>query len=339
MGAAGCRATGAPGGGIVSVIEVFAPGKLFVIGEYAVLHGARALVAALDAGIRCRVEPAPGWWLSAPDLGVEGRMDDVVPEPAGRLLASAIDVGRREFAVGTPLAVRVGGVRFASSDKRGLGGSAASVVAILGALAAAAGHDLEARETRERLFASGLAVHRAHQRGRGSGADVAASVYGGWLDYSLGEGGAQIARATLPPQTRLAAVWSGVPSDTARAIEAFEAPSTLSRLRAILERFWIALGAEQRAAMRREIDAYGAVLEEMGGGEGGARRIAELAAAARQRGWAAKGSGAVGGDCAIALAFDAADAAALEEEWRRRNAEPLAVSIDTRGVRCEEAHA
>lgn len=323
----------------MSAIEVFAPGKLFVIGEYAVLHGARALVAALDAGIRCRVEPASDWWLSAPDLGVEGRVGDVAGEGGGKLLAAAIEVGRGEFGVDGPLSLHVRGAHAASSDKRGLGGSAASVVAILGALAAAAGHDLDGADTRRRLFAAALAVHRAHQRGRGSGADVAASVYGGWLDYALAEGGARIAPATLPPDTRWAAAWSGVPSDTARAIEAFEAPAVLGRLRAILERFWRALGAGERASMRREIDAYGEVLAEMGGGEGGARLIAELVAAARRRGWAAKGSGAVGGDCAIALAFDGADRAVLEEEWRRRRAEPLAVSIDTRGVRREEAHA
>ena len=53
----------------MTALEVEAPGKLFVIGEYAVLHGGRALVAAIDAGISCRVEAASTWCVAAPDLG------------------------------------------------------------------------------------------------------------------------------------------------------------------------------------------------------------------------------------------------------------------------------
>jgi mevalonate kinase len=212
------------------------------------------------------------------------------------------------------------------------------VVALIAAIAASAGCDLETSANRRRIFDAAIAVHREHQRGRGSGADVAASVYGGWVDYTLGEGGARIARATMPDDAALCAVWSGVRSDTPRAIDAFEA-ARLGRLRAGLDEFWSAVDRGDRAAIASEIDGYGAALEEMSGGGEGARRISALVASARALGWAAKGSGAVGGDCAIAVGFGTRDPERLAARWRNEGAEPLAVSMDMRGVRREDVHA
>jgi phosphomevalonate kinase len=323
----------------VSGIEVFAPGKLFVIGEYAVLHGGRALVAALDAGISCRLEDAEEWWLEAPDLGFDAALDRAEAAGGAALLAAAAQAGRREYGTSGPRRVSVRGTGPASRAKHGLGGSAASVVAVLGAFASAAGQDLGARDVRDGIFRTSLAVHRRHQRGRGSGADVAAAVYGGWLDYALAEGGARVVPAALPAEARLAAAWSGVASDTARAIDSFDAAACLAHLRSILDRFWAALERADRPAMLDAVTAYGAALAEMAGGGEGARRVADLVAAARRRGLAAKGSGAVGGDCAIVLAFDSAALPGLAREWLERGARPLAVSIDPRGVRREEAHA
>jgi phosphomevalonate kinase len=119
----------------VSVATVFAPGKLFVIGEYAVLSGARALVAALDAGIIVRAERATRWNLRALDLGVDAALENAAEDSRAVLLARAIYAGRGEHRIETPLAITVEGARPASRRKYGLGGSAASVVAILASLA------------------------------------------------------------------------------------------------------------------------------------------------------------------------------------------------------------
>src|SRR5437868_14045729 len=98
---AGC----AVGGGErrMKAVEVHGPGKLFVIGEYAVLHGGRALVAAVNAGICCRAEPASAWRLSAPDLGVDAAVDEIAAGSACALLASAIVAARDELGVRVPL--------------------------------------------------------------------------------------------------------------------------------------------------------------------------------------------------------------------------------------------
>jgi mevalonate kinase len=323
----------------MTTFEVRAPGKLFVIGEYAVLHGSRALVAAIDAGISCRIESASTWCLSAPDLGVDGTLAELPGDSRSALLRAAVMAARDEFQLASPLRFVVLGTCPASRRKYGLGGSAASVVAILAAAAATVGEDLEAKRTRDRLFRRAFAVHREHQRGRGSGADVAASVFGGWVDYAAAEGGPRIAAAVPPPGIRLAAAWSGVARDTARAIEVSDGTRALSRLRAILDRFWVAVAAQDRVGFLSAIDAYGSALDELAGRSPGAQRINELVGAAHACGVAAKGSGAVGGDCAIAIAFDPARLPAAEERWRTLEAEPLAVSIDTRGVRHEDTHA
>ncbi len=320
-------------------LEVRAPGKLFVMGEYAVLHGGRALVAAIDAGISCRTESASTWRLSAPDLGVDGTLAELSGDSRSTLVSAAVAAARDEFHLAIPLRFTVLGTCPASRRKYGLGGSSASVVAILAAAAATVGEDLEAKRIRDRLFRRAFAVHREHQRGRGSGADVAASVFGGWVDYAAAEGGPRISAAVPPPGIRLAAVWSGVARDTARAIEVSDGGRALSRLRAILERFWVAVAAQDRVRFLSEIDAYGAALEELAGGSPGAQRISQLVGAARACGLAAKGSGAVGGDCAIAITFDPGRLPAAEEQWRTLEAEPLAVSIDSRGVRREDSHA
>jgi hypothetical protein len=110
-----------------------------------------------------------------------------------------------------------------------------------------------------------------------------------------------------------------VASDTARALEAFEAAGVLPRLRTILGRFWTAVGAQDRDGILSEIDAYGAALEGLAGRSPGAERIAELVRVARACGLAAKGSGAVGGDSAVAITFDPARVPAVEKggvHWR-----------------------
>ena len=40
--------------------EVLAPGKLVLIGEYAVLDGAPAAVLAINRGVRCEIRPGAG---------------------------------------------------------------------------------------------------------------------------------------------------------------------------------------------------------------------------------------------------------------------------------------
>ncbi len=328
----------------MSGVRVFAPGKLFVIGEYAVLDGERALVAAVDSGIECHLAPSDeGWRITAPDLGVHGAVAGGAIDSRASLLVRAIDVGATAFPAVGPRRVTVCGRGDGVGKKVGLGGSAASVVAILGALAAAAKRDLDSPDTRREIFDLALAVHRDHQRGRGSGADVAASVYGGWIDYSIDAGGPRVGAAAVPPGLGLAAAWSGHSSDTATGIESFDrmrdGAAFVERMRSGLARFWRALERGDRAEMLAALGEYGTLLEDVATRLAPrlAPRMAELARAAVGCGVVSKSSGAVGGDCVIALGFDPGRLAAARDAWRRLGAAVLDVGVDPQGVRLIEA--
>ncbi|MFE6867691.1 hypothetical protein ACFVFS_14100 [Kitasatospora sp. NPDC057692] len=121
-----------------------------------------------------------------------------------------------------PLRLTVRGRGWRAGHKTGLGGSAASTAAVLGALAAAAGHDVSSPSLRRALLPTAADLHRAHQHGRGSGADVAASVHGGWVDYRMLRGTPHAEPASAPPGLRLAVAWSGLACDTATSIDTFQ---------------------------------------------------------------------------------------------------------------------
>jgi phosphomevalonate kinase len=124
---------------------VFAPGKLVLVGEYAVLDGGGAVVAAVNRGVSCAVSPAATLAIVTPG-------DDTFVRAA---LAGA-PPARYTFADWNP--VDLGGA------KPGFGGSAAATVAAV----VAAGLPP----------ARAYAAHHAVQGG-GSGVDIFASLLGG----------------------------------------------------------------------------------------------------------------------------------------------------------------
>jgi len=132
-----------------------APGKLFLIGEYGVLHGWPAVVAAVDRRVTGRFVPGGAPATPLVEQVVETvrayLVEDgaTVPEGAPVLDSSALASG---------------------TGKLGLGSSAAVAAAGVGAMLAAAGCDLEY----SRILAFTLAnrAHRAAQGGRGSGAAI-----------------------------------------------------------------------------------------------------------------------------------------------------------------------
>jgi phosphomevalonate kinase len=142
-------------------MKAFAPGKMLLSGAYAVLHGAPAVVLAVSRG-----------------AVADTRKD--ATHVSDEVLAALAAMGDKSI---TAPHVSVSAL-FEGDKKLGLGASAAGLVAALGALARLRHDDIRTKEVRARIFLAARDAHASAQSG-GSGVDIAASVHGGLLVYTL----------------------------------------------------------------------------------------------------------------------------------------------------------
>jgi phosphomevalonate kinase len=290
----------APGGSAA----VLVPGKVFLAGEYAVLEGGVAVLAAVSRYAR-------GQYL--PGL-----------EPSSPLIALTME--RTRTALGAMVATLPPGAALVDTTaftqghvKLGLGSSAAAAVAAAGAMFEDAGLSLGTH--RELLYQVADAAHRAAQGGVGSGADVAVAVHGGFLQFCRPAAGVPVcSQLSAPPGLHMVVFWTGTAARTAdllRAVRRYADAEGASYQR-VMDSLKAAAGqfAEAFAAN----DAHGAVVAAGVYGEtlsalGRATNVPivtpcfdRMAAFARGLGGAAKPSGAGGGDVGLAFFADAGSA-------------------------------
>ncbi|HEX3695929.1 MAG TPA: hypothetical protein VH374_11110 [Polyangia bacterium] len=307
---------------------VQAPGKIFLVGEYAVLEGGTAVVAAVNRHV-------VGQFLDESD-----HPSPVVAEAVKLTMAALGDKGA---------ALPQGTVLIDSSalsgdgQKLGLGSSAACAVAAVGAMMEFAGVPLAGNT--DLLFSLADTAHRAAQGGLGSGADVAAAAYGGTLWYMRPGGGVPVIRK-LPSLTcvELVVFAAGEPSST---VDRVRAVAELGR-RAPEQHRWLI------TELRRAADSF---IESMAVGDGrrviaAARAAGQLMAAlgraadvsivtpalqraeklAEDLGGGAKPSGAGGGDVGVAFLPDRAAAALFATRVGAAGVKVLDLSIDEQGA-------
>ena len=245
--------------------RVLAPGKVVVVGEYAVIDGAPAVVCAIDRGVACEIVP-----------GTDGETVHIeVPGGDDRYVRPALEgapPALYRFSDWNPVAF------LGRGQKPGFGGSAAACVAAC----VAAG----------RPATDATHIH-AQVQGGGSGIDVAAAIHGGTLRFTQGE------VSPMPPLDPVV-IWSGRSARTGPRVARWQVLEGRARFvrrsRQIVDHF----ADDPIAAM----DAALALLIELTHAAGidyltpAHQRITDLA---RAHGGAAKPSGAGGGDCAIAL--------------------------------------
>lgn len=196
--------------------EAVAPGKVVLWGEYAVLHGAPALVMAVNRYARCRLAAGAGDAWKCRSAGFAAAAETV---SRARLLEPSAPAAESCWAILWQVLQHLqafpegGQTEFDTAGfheqghKLGLGSSAALSVAVYGA----ACRLLDRRPDPAAAFE----IHRLLQGGRGSGIDIAAAWHGGTLRFRR-DGAAQpdVEPWTLPAGLEIRFVWSGTSAST-----------------------------------------------------------------------------------------------------------------------------
>jgi phosphomevalonate kinase len=312
---------------------VAAPGKVFLVGEYAVLAGAPAVVAAISRF-------AVGQYV----IGFEPASEFV--DEGVRSVLSAI--GESAAAI-PPGSVLVDSTSFSAGGKKlGLGSSAAVVVVAVGAVMEMAG--VAVADNRGLCFSLAEQAHRVAQGGVGSGADVAAAVHGGLIQYRrprMGMGmsdGPATVPMSFPPDLRLVVFSEGKPASTPELIHLVNAfaersPAEYAALMSMLEdhaeTFIEALAGGNPSVAIDVARSYAGGLAELGERSGAPiiTSRCELAAdLAINLGGMAKPSGAGGGDVGIGLFTGDEAARTFASRLEQLGLRVLDVEIDLNGV-------
>lgn len=268
-----------------------------LFGEHAVLHGRYAMVMAMGQRLHITLSPRADRQVHiASELGVyRGALEALPPSREFRFLLAAIEAARGELPSGFDLRVQS---EFSSTI--GFGSSAAVTVAAVAALCQWASDSAE----RRRVFERARNVVRAVQ-GVGSGADVAASTYGGFLLYRADPVDIQ----PVDTQHPLTAIYSGSKTPTPEVIAIVEArraqdPDAFER---IFDMMGACAQAAAAAARQSDWDGFGQLMNQAQElmasigicNDALAAIIARLRADPGIRGAKISGSGL--GDCAIGL--------------------------------------
>ena len=268
-----------------SPVEASAPGSLMLLGEHAVLHGRRALVCAINRRITVSVSSVLEKVLRIDSaLGqYESPLDELADHPDFRFVLDAV----KQYAPGQGLELKIGSE---FSCDIGFGSSAAVTVATHAALIGNVRRKME-------VFKRSLAtIHRV--QGRGSGADVSASVFGGVVAYRAN-------RLSVYPMAEtfsLTAVYSGSKMKTADVIQLVEERRALDpeKFKKIFDQIDASVGevTEDFSCLGKELVANQLLMEEM---ELSNDALTDIISYFRDVGIPAKISGSGLGDCAIGL--------------------------------------
>ncbi|RME50250.1 MAG: mevalonate kinase [Deltaproteobacteria bacterium] len=234
-----------------SAFRVSAPGSLMLLGEHAVLHGRRALVCAVEQRLTLTLAPRTdrNFTVRSALGALEGTLD--APPPERRSLRFV----QRSLAPYLPSLATGFDIRIDAdfSDRLGFGSSAAVTLCVHAAMHRILGRQID----REGLFEVAYETVLALQ-GIASGADLAASLWGGVGIYRVGRG-----FEPLWSDFPLCAVYSGVKSSTPEVVGIVE--TRRGRLPSLFERIFDVMdesvGIAARALSHHALAEVGAILD------------------------------------------------------------------------------
>lgn len=317
-------------------IEISAPGKLYLFGEYAVLAGGWAVVAAVDRWVRVRRQAeASGYRVRGADDEtelVEAVLEGVESEAGRAWKPASFSSDVTEL--------------YESGKKLGLGSSAASAVGLTAAAMVDGADELEDPAVRRRVFEVAEGAHRRFQRGRGSGGGVVASTFGGVVGFrrrtptepflALDDGNSyddiettddfEWMGLSMPPSTQLKAVWLGSQASTRSFIGAVERKLELDPA-PVYQAMRRITDVAERALEACRNDDTSRLVETAGEGDEAMEKLGEavdvsvvtaaheaLRRIADDHGLAAKPSGAGGGEFSVLFGNERTDWKAVEAQ-------------------------
>ncbi|MEU5835612.1 phosphomevalonate kinase [Streptomyces diacarni] len=358
-----------------------APGKLFVVGEYAVVEpGNPAILVAVDRHVTVTVtgleeagvvissdlRPHGTRWrwqdgrLSPCDTSDEqGARSGLAHVVSAIETVSALPAERGSSA--PALSVSVDSGLHEGGTKYGLGSSGAVTVATVAAVAAFCG----LTPTDEERFRLAL-LATAEIDPKGSGGDVAASTWGGWISYRAPDRAAALElarsrgveealrvpwpgfaarRLPAPEGLALEVGWTGSPASTTSLVSDLHrrnwrgTAAHLRFIRATTDCVCAAIGALEAGESRELLEQVRRAGRELARLDDEVAlgvftpRLRALCEAAEAVGGAAKPSGAGGGDCGIALLDAGAprQLARLRERWASAGVVPLPIRPTAEG--------
>ena len=308
---------------------VIAPGKIFLVGEYAVLDEGCAVLAAITRHAKAQFIP---------------RLDGMPPMVSELVRRAKAELGEAAAAL-PPGAVLVNTDDFQlGCAAGGLGSSAAIAVATVGAVYEALGLTVELRRAQISILAD--AGRRATQGDVGSGADTAAATYGGLIQITRHKDKLPGIENLTPPIGLHLVLFSAGRSISTRQMTAglreyallepaaFE--HAMESLREIAQRFVASVTARNATGAVVAAGRYGDELAKLAVAASVpivTENFAQASELAREFGGIAKPAGAGGGEIGIAM-FATPEAAELFRLACPAPLTPLEGDIEYSGVSC-----
>jgi len=344
---------------------------MILLGEYAVLEGAPALVCAVDRWAEVRLIPREGaeFIVESPSLGIMAEPFVVTPkghlrfDPSmqesyknrlsffSRIFESVLaHLNERKYKLQT-LTIALNTDDFYSRAfhaKLGFGSSAALTVALVYALLKYVDRKIGLAE----IYALANKAHHEAQGKVGSGIDVAASTFGGRLIFRMADSPAatpEIPQRVAPwEELKLLTVWTGKAASTQQFVRGVNQlrDSNPALYTQLIERLSNLSSAGCAAYENKQLDAfleivgeYYSAMKELGQTSGmpiiseAHQRIAAEAVAA---GLAYKPSGAGGGDIGLVFGRDESVIANFRQHIQELNFRVLEINAASEGVNLQE---
>lgn len=323
-------------------VKTSAPGKLFLLGEHAIVYNGICLITAVDARLYMTLEAAPSnaptLTITAPAVGLDQwqhPLNEIVHSnqfsgPAS-FIASCVALFHRQFPFDVSLKIETAS-DFAAT--LGLGSSSATVATALFGLSSLFGVGLSHRQ----LFDMGVEAIQQVQH-LGSGADLAAAIWGGTLYYTN-----HTPREIIPldiPTLPLMVVYSGQKAGTVNYVQQVRqlhdslpdiVPPIIELMLTLVEEGRPALEKADWPRLGQLMNIQHGLLHAIGVDTA---PLAHIVFQARAVGaYGAKLSGAGGGDCAIIL-ISPTKQQLLSETLTYAGYQVLSLSVNAAGVRLE----